>query len=81
MPGAKQLSRLSELCDPKREKKTANLATKKDWKFKWFGHRYWSVWVKVFPVQQTEIQRSQHDKLHKFYITVDSGLSCCLLVE
>ena len=57
MPGAKQLSRLSELCDPKREKKTANLATKKDWKFKWFGHRYWSVWVKVFPVQQTEIQR------------------------
>ena len=57
MPGAKQLPRLSELCDPKREKKTANLATKKDWKFKWFGHWNWSVWVKVFPVQQTEIQR------------------------
>ena len=39
------------------KKKTANSATKKDWKFKWFGHRYWSVWVKVFPAQQTEIQR------------------------
>ena len=58
IPGAKQLSRLSEPCDPKRQKKkTANSATKKDWKFKWFGHRYWSVWVKVFPAQQTEIQR------------------------
>ena len=41
----------------KETKKTANLATKKDWKCKRFGHRYWSVWVKVFPVQQTEIQR------------------------